>query len=105
MLLDYYSRGRGPAAGRVSRLAFVGWFCSFLTLPSCVLLDPFQGNVGFALTPSVLTLACCVVALIRIDRAAVPMRGRDMAIFGGALSVVGMFLVVVAKVLWEIMGD
>ena len=108
MLLDY-ARERRLAPGRLSRLAVVGWVCSFLTMPSCVMIVGsgwLEGNVGFALAPSVLTLSCCVVALIRIDRSAVPMRGRDMAIFGGALSVVAMLMVIVAKVLWDFgLGD
>lgn len=101
MLLDY-ARRRNPTPRRLSRLAVVGWLCSFLTMPSCFMIVGsgwLEGNVGFALTPSVLTLACSVVALIRIDRSVVPVGGRDMAISGGALSVVSIFLVVVAKVL------
>jgi uncharacterized membrane protein len=109
MLLDY-AHARYENAGRRSRLAVTGWLLGLLTMPSCALLGAsrftwFEGNLPVAMTPPVLALTCCVTALIRIDRAAVPLRGRDLAIFGAAISVVSIFLTVAAKVLIELAGD
>jgi len=106
LLLDY-AHSRRAAVGRRSRLAVVAWLFSFLTMPSCALMmwaDTWwkTASFAFALTPSVLTLACCVIALIRIDRAAIPVRGRDLAIFGGAISMLSMLLVVAMKLLIEL---
>ena len=109
MLIDYaHSRFEKP--GRRSRLAIVGWLLSLLTIPSCLVLAMSQsrwpdGSLAVAMTPPVLALACCATALIRIDRSAVVLGGRDLAILGAAISVVSISLTVATRVIIGLAGD